>query len=93
MRRRTAVAQHGTLPARQYRRQPASLGPQHPMPDRIDPTMKPTQPPGAHPMAHPALAQPQPTQVRQRHHPKLPLSQLRQRQIQGCAVFRTHDVR
>jgi hypothetical protein len=82
MRRRTAMTQHRALPG-EPRRQPPPLTPQDSVPDRIHPAMQPTQPPDTRALLHRTRPQSQRTQLRQRHHPKLPLSQLRQRDIRG----------
>jgi hypothetical protein len=60
------------------------------VPDRIDPTMQPTQPPHARALLHRTRPQPQCLQLRQRNHPKLPLSQVRKRDIRGWALFANH---
>ena len=87
MRRCAAMAEHRTLPARQHGRQPAPLGTQHAMPDRVHPAMHPMQPPHTGPLLHCPRPQPQRAQLRQRHHTPLTLGQLRNRPLQGWAVF------
>ena len=93
MRGRARMAEHPAFATRQDRGKPPPLAAQARMPNRVHPSIQPTQPTGAHPMAHPTLPQPKRTQLIKRHHPPLPLSELGQRHVKGWALFRTHDVR